>query len=99
MDDLKVCVLRLLKFVEDSVNEALKDLSSRPGLLSEADEAIRQLERIVAREDSVLLTKLRLLGVFDQTLEDSANSNPLNPSEQIKEALQVKMGARILFNV
>ena len=99
MDDLNVCVLRLLKFVEDSVNEALSDPSSRQALFSEADDAIRILGRTLEREDKTKLAQLMLLVFLTETLEGVASRNYLNPVENVKEALQVKMRARKLFYV
>jgi hypothetical protein len=98
MDDLNPYALRLLKFVEDSVEEALNDQSSQQALLREADDAVRVLQRTLKREDQLRLAQLMLLGVFDDALEIIANECPDDPSAKLKAALQRKLTARALFS-
>lgn len=97
MNDLNAYALRLLKFVEDSTNEALVDAASRQALLSEADDAIRVLQRTLIREDKTKHAQLMLVGTFDQALADVANENPQGLSNKVKEALEIKMRAKIVF--
>jgi len=65
MNELDSFAVRMLNFVEDSVNEALEDQSSRRALLSEADCALRVLEKTLRREDHTKLAQLLLLDTFN----------------------------------
>lgn len=96
-NDLDNYVLGLLKFVEDSVKEALNDPASQQALLSEADDAMRVLQRTLVREDKIKLTQLLLLGVFDHGLQSVANENPQALSRSVSDALQIKMRAKDIF--
>jgi len=91
MKELDSFALRLLKFTEDSVNEALDDPTSLMLLLSEADDALRILETTLRREDPTKHTQLIILGVFDPTLEEVALRHPLNIAIKLRDALREKM--------
>ena len=97
MDNLDTFALRLLKFIEDSVTEALHDPASRHGLLIEADCALRVLQKTLLREDPPKNAQLMLLGVFDWSFEYIMNENPPDPSEKLKEAFAEVLKARLVL--
>ena len=97
MNILRDYAMRLLNFVEDSVNEAIKDPTSRDALLSEADGAIRILQRTLMREDATKHAQLMLLGVFDQSLEDVVREHPQAIGKKLTEAPNTKMRAKAVF--
>jgi hypothetical protein len=97
VNNLHDYALRLLKFVEDSVNEAINDPNSRDALLSEADGAMRILQRTLIREDATKHAQLMLLSVFDKSLEDVVKEYPQAVAEKLTEALDAKMRARAVF--
>jgi hypothetical protein len=98
MNNMDSFALRMLKFIEDSVNEALRDQSSRKGLLIEADCALRVLQKTLLREDQKKNAQLMMLGVFDWNFERIASENPPDPSAKLQEALENVLKARIVFN-
>jgi hypothetical protein len=95
MNDLNVCALRLLKFVEDSINEALGDVASQQGLLTEADCAIRVLQRTLLREDQDTHGTLMMMGTFEVNFQKIAADNPPNPSQKLREALLFVLNSRL----
>jgi hypothetical protein len=97
LKDLNVCALRLLKFVDESVNEAIADQTSRRALLIEADCAVRVLKRMLLREAPKLHAKLAIMDVFRPSFEHIASGQPADLSEQLKRALQIVLEARQCF--
>jgi len=87
MSDLDGHALRLIKFIEDSVAEAMANPSAMLEPLSEADCALRVLKKTVLREDQVKNVYLMLLGVFDYNFVDIVHENPADPTEKLKDAL------------
>jgi len=97
MSDLDAHVLRLLRFIEDSVAEAMANPSTMLEPLSEADCALRVLKKTVLRENQVRNAELMLLGVFDYNFVDIARENPTDPIEKLKDALSFVMRAKLVF--
>jgi hypothetical protein len=96
--DLDAYGLRLLKFVEDSVNEAIEDASSRAALLSEANCALRVLKRTLHREAPTKFGQFALIEGSEWDLEQVFKDNPLDFSEKLREALGRILEARqIIF--
>jgi hypothetical protein len=98
MHYLDAHALRLLKFIQDSVAEAIANPSAMLEPLSEADSALRVLKKTVLREDQVKNVYLMLLGVFDYNLVDIALENPADPNEKLKDALSFVMRAKTHFS-
>lgn len=72
MDDPIGFALRLLEFVEDSINEALSDRGSRKSSLSEADHAVAVLEKTL-RDDQKRSLQLSIMGFFNGDLQSLAD--------------------------
>ena len=60
--------LDLLDFIDEKINEAVGNQTSRQAALSEAMGAIPVMKDRLMREDQVKLTQLMLIGFFDQDL-------------------------------
>jgi|ERR1700687_281795 len=97
MSDLDTHALRLLKFIEDSVAEAMANPSAMLEPLSEADCALCVLKKTVLREDQVKNAELMLLGVFDYNFVGIARENPADPTEKLKNALSFVMRAKFVL--
>jgi hypothetical protein len=98
MFDLDAYVLKLLKFIEDSVAEALANPSAMLEPLSEADCALRVLKRTLLREDQIKNADLMLIGVFDYHFVDIAHEIPANPTQRLQGALSFVMRAKRHFS-
>jgi hypothetical protein len=96
MNDLNTHALRLLQFVEDSVNEATEDAASRKRLLVEADCALTVLGATLRRKAP---EKHALAALFiDYDLPRIGEDNP-DPTEKLGDALEVILRARAVFGV
>ncbi len=99
-DDLNSHALRLLKFIEDSVAEALASPASMLEPLSEADCALRVLQKTLLREGEqgkLRQAQLSLIGVFDPDFVQIAKDNQPNQTAKLKEALVTVLLARDHF--
>jgi hypothetical protein len=99
LKDLDQKALDLLQFVEDSVNEAIEDVSSRPALLMEATCALRVLKATLRRNepDSQRLSMLRLTEALDCDFAVLAENNA-DPVPKLREALKGVLSARMMFD-
>src|SRR6266446_8130750 len=100
VNDTRDVAMGLLKFIEDSVNEALSDPSSpqRPSLLDNADAAKRVLKEILLRYDKPKLDQLNSLRVFDQgCFVKIADEHSPDPSKKLRDALGKVLFAKKLF--
>jgi hypothetical protein len=98
MQDVTGHALRLLKFIEDSVTEALSNPSAMLEPLSEADCALRVLQKLLIKEVPSKNAVLMLIGVFDQNFVQITKDNPINPVPKIKTALDDVLRAKEHFN-
>jgi hypothetical protein len=100
VSDFNAYALRLLKFIDDSIAEALQNPAEMSAALSEADGALRILKKSLIRgneQQHTLHAQLALLGVFDPSFVQIAKDNPRNPSEKLKEGLDYVLRAKALL--
>jgi hypothetical protein len=100
MSDFDKHALHLLKFIEDSIAEALANPAEMSAPLSEADGALRVLKKSLVRgneDQRTLHAQLALIGAFDLSFVQIAKENPTNPSEKLKEGLACVLRGKLLF--
>lgn len=89
--------LRLLRFIEDSVEEALSNPNAMSEPLSEADFALRLLQKALIKENPTKNAALMLLGVFDVNFLQIAKDNSTDPQPKLCAALETVREARHHF--
>jgi hypothetical protein len=94
VSDLNAHALRLLRFVEDSVTEAIATPAERVPLLEEAQGALRVLCRTLFREDQAKLAQTMLASGFHWNLPRIGAEEG---DEKLGEALETILSARVVF--
>src|SRR5262249_40186935 len=84
MQDLNAFALRLLKFIDESIAEAIGNAEERHALLEEAQGALRVLKRTLLREEQTKHAKAVLVSSFDWDLP-KMRTEP-NPEENLRRA-------------
>jgi hypothetical protein len=64
MSDLNIQVLGLLQFIEDTLEESIDGPSSLAECLSEADHALRILQKLLRKDEMLLASSERRLSLI-----------------------------------
>ena len=102
MDDFDRHALALLKFVEDSVHEAIEDPTSRQALLTEANCGLRVLRKTLSRDpdhESTFAKWSLLENRAGWDLEKIGNDHAADPKEPLLCALSEILFTRYFFGV
>lgn len=98
MTDINTHALRLIRFVDQSVTDALSDDESCGALLSEADSAVRVLQAVLKREAPTQHTQMMISGALDVRFQQIAVEHPDEPCEALRDALKEFLTAsRFIF--
>lgn len=95
--DLNTHVLFLLRFVEDSVSDALVDTPSREALLVEADGALLTLQSLLKRKRGEWFVSFMLLGLDDISFQRIAARQPADLAEAVRDGLEGVAALREIF--
>jgi hypothetical protein len=97
MSDLNIRARGLLDFALQSVEEGLKEPSTKNECFAEADHAIGILKKMLLKEDEFQMARLALLGIFDASFGHILESEQGAQDRFLKDALEKMAFAKTLF--
>lgn len=97
MSDLNIRARGLLDFALQSVEEGLKDSSTKSECFAEADHAVGILKKMLLKEDEFQMARLALLGIFDTRFDQILESEQDAQDRVLKDALERIAFAKTLF--